>query len=233
MDAMRVLPVVVLAAMAACGGAKKSASTAGPIAPSPPITQQPAPGPGTEPATPDPAKEQVAIAEDPDAGGEIAEDPDAGGEVNGAPGLGLRGSGQGGGGVGTGTIGIGSGTGQTYGAGPGGGRPIQKNENGQIRFGTPTVKGELDKDIIRRVIRRNANQIRYCLENRLRADPTTSGLLTLRLVIGADGTVKKAEATGVHKDVSACVASRASTWLFPKPKSGVVAVQQPINMSPR
>lgn len=231
MNAMRVLAMVVIAAVSACGGANKSASMAGPVSPAPPIPQEPPKAePDAEPLKPD----QVAIAEDPDAGGAIAEDPDAGGEI---AGLGVRGTGPGagggGGGIGTIGVGTGSGVGQGYGSGPGGRPPVSKNNDAQVRFGTVTVKGELDSEIVRRVIRRHANQIRFCLAKRLASDPNASGLLTLRLVIARDGAVAKADATGVHPEVGACVSSRAMTWAFPKPKSGVVLVSQPINMSPR
>ena len=233
MSAMRVLAVVVM--LAACGGANKSASTAGPVAPAPPIPHEPpATDAGPAPATADPAKpDQVAIAEDPDAGGEIAEDPDAGGEVAGQSGLGVRGTGMGGGGIGTGTIGVGTGSGIGQGYGAGAGRPGPKTGDAQIRFGTVTVKGKLDTDIVRRVIRRFASQIRYCYAQVLAQDPNASGLLTIRFVIGRDGAVTKADATGVHPQIGACVSNRAMTWAFPKPASGVVVVSQPVNMSPR
>ncbi|MBL9020237.1 MAG: energy transducer TonB [Myxococcales bacterium] len=243
---------VVVMALAACGGTSKSHSNAAapaavPIAPAP-VGQSPATTPPVEPAQPEPAKpEQVAIAEDPDAGGEIA-DPDAGGEAEGTMGgLGVRGTGAGGGGTGSGTIGIGTagrlgaggGTGQGYGAGagkPGGvvgtGSPGRRPPPPPMQWGMPTVKGELDRDIVRRVFRRHSNELRYCYEKQLALAPKLRGLLVIKLVIDAEGKVTSASASGVHKEVEACAAARARTWLFPKPKSGVVSVTHPVTFSP-
>jgi hypothetical protein len=100
-----------------------------------------------------------------------------------------------------------------------------------MQWGMPTVKGELDANIVRRVLRRNANQLRYCYEKQLQVNPTLRGLLVIKLVIDAEGKVTSASASGLHKDVEACAATRARTWLFPKPKSGVVSATQPVTFS--
>ena len=219
--------------LSACGGASKTHSSAAapaamPIAPQP-VAQSPATSPPATPDQPKPTEpEKVAIAEDPDAGGEIADDPDAGGEATGSSsgmgGLGTRGSGAGGGGIGTGA---GMGTGQGYGAGAPG---LRSREPAQpsLRWGMPTVKGELDKDIVRRVFRRHQNELRYCYEMQLTRNPKLQGLLVVKLVIDADGKVTSASSSGVHKDVEACVTNRAKTWLFPKPAKGIVTVSHPI-----
>ena len=240
------VPAVMVVALAACGGAAKTRSNAAgpaavPIAPQP-VAESPVTTPPAEPAQPEAAKrEQVAIAEDPDAGGEIAEDPDAGGEATG--GLGVRGSGAGGGGVGTGggigtvgRLGGGSGTGQGYGAGApsggiGTGYPGRRQSAPTIQWGMPTVKGQLDRDIVRRVFRRHGNELRYCYEKQLQVNPSLRGLLVIKLVIDAEGKVTAASASGVHEDVEACAATRARTWVFPKPKSGVVSVTHPVTFS--
>lgn len=230
--------VVMAMGLSACGGAAKSRSNAVapaavPIAPAP-VAQDPTTSPPPTPDQPKPAEpEKVAIAEDPDAGGEIAEDPDAGGEVtegkmgkkDGAVGgIGMRGSGAGGGGIGTGG---GMGTGSGAGLGYGGMRSPQPPQP-SLRWGNPTVKGALDPTIIKRVFRRNQNQLRYCWEVQLQKNPKLQGLIVLKLVIDADGKVSSASASGVHKEIEACAATRAKTWMFPKPQQGTVSVTQPV-----
>jgi hypothetical protein len=255
---MRALPVLV-AVLTGCGGASKThsnaaAPAAAPIAPAR-IAESPATTPTAEPAQPEPTKpEQVAIAEDPDAGGEVAEDPDAGGEVSGGLGVGggpAGGGGAGGGGVGTrggiGTVGtVGRGSGTSDGFGGGGGRggagaptggigtgyPGRRQITPTLQWGMPTVNGELDRDVVRRVVRRHGNELRYCYEQELALNPRLRGLLVIKLVIDAEGKVTSASASGVGRALEACVATRARSWLFPKPKKGVVSVAHPVTFSP-
>jgi hypothetical protein len=101
--------------------------------------------------------------------------------------MGVVGYGAGGGGVGYGTIGIGS-----YGAvgkGAAGdadayggmiGSEARAVSAPQVRIGTTTVRGDLDKLIIRRYIRKHLNAVKYCYEKQLLKDPqlavTASGM---------------------------------------------------------
>ncbi len=228
---MRARSLVVAMVLSACGGAAKphsnaASATAMPIQPAP-VAQSPTTSPPPEPTTPEPAKsDQVAIAEDPDAGGEIAEDPDAGGEVTEGKmgGIGMRGSGAGGGGMGTGT-GAGAGYG---GLGARNREPVAPS----IRWGNPTVKGALDPTIVKRIFRRNQNQLRYCYEQQLVKKPKLSGLVVMKLTIDAEGKVSAASAAGVNKELEGCVSTRARTWMFPKPQEGTVYVTQPITFVP-
>lgn len=237
--------VVVVTVLAACGGAAKphsnaAAPAAAPILPAP-VAQSPTTSPPPAPDQPKPAEpDKVAIAEDPDAGGEVT-DPDDGGEVAegrmGGKGNGMRGSGAGGAGVGTtggiGTGGYGAGAGGGTGQGYGGlGARNREPAGPSLRWGLPTVKGGLDPAIIRRVLRRNQNQLRYCYEQQLAKKPTLSGLLVLKVTIDADGKVATASSAGVNKELEACVTTRAKTWLFPKPQDGTVSVTQPITFVP-
>ena len=94
------------------------------------------------------------------------------GEAYGVGGLGLVGSGKGGGGTGEGTIGLGNlgtigkggggGNGSGYGRGAGGlgGRRAHAPD---VVPGTAQVRGSLDKEIIRRIIRRHLNEVKLLL----------------------------------------------------------------------
>ena len=106
------------------------------------------------------------------------------GENFGFGGLGLRGTGRGGGGTGEGTIGLGNlgtighgaggGSGSGYGRGAGGfsGRSARVP---QIRSGAADVRGSLSKEVIRRVIRRHINEVRFCYEQELNSRPDLEG----------------------------------------------------------
>lgn len=144
-------------------------------------------------------------------------------------------SGDGWGTIGTGkygTIGHGSGTGSGYGSGSGGMRSGRLGSP-QVRVGTPTVTGDLDKNIIRRYVRRKLPQIRYCYEKELLADPTLQGTVRVSFVISHTGQAGNANAAGVNDAVSGCVARLIETIRFPKPKGGgVVQVAYPFTFRP-
>ena len=154
------------------------------------------------------------------------------GDAQGFGGLGLRGAGAGGGGVGDtigiggiGTKGRGGGTGG-YGTGTGmlGGK---KTVDIGITSSDATVVGSLDKELIRQVIRRNINQVRYCYETQLQRNPKLNGKVSVKFVISAAGTVASsqvASSTVDNAELEACVAGRVRAWEFPKPKGGGVVV---------
>jgi len=154
------------------------------------------------------------------------------GDSKGLGGLGLRGSGSGGGGVGNsigiggiGTKGRGGGVG-SYGVGAGylGGK---KDTVPEVTASEPMVMGSLDKELIRQVIHRNRNQIRYCYESQLTRHPKLSGKIAVKFVITASGTVASSQVaqTSVNNsELETCIASRVQTWIFPKPKGGGVVI---------
>ena len=156
------------------------------------------------------------------------------GDARGADGLGLRDLGPGGGGEAR-TIGIrglatrgrgGIGGGEPYGATAGLLRPKAMTEI-DIAPSVPVVIGSLDKDLIRAVIRRNVNQIRFCYENQLSRFPKLSGKVAAKFVISPSGTVASSEvaqSTVDNDELEACVAGRVRTWLFPIPKGGGVVI---------
>ncbi|MFS8071890.1 MAG: AgmX/PglI C-terminal domain-containing protein, partial [Byssovorax sp.] len=121
------------------------------------------------------------------------------GDSFGAGGLGLRGVGVGGGGTGTGiglgTIGTlghggGSGTGQGFGSGGLAGGPRSKPP--QVKMGATTVTSGLPPEVIQRIVRQNFGRFRLCYEAGLRSNPSLSGRVATKFVIGRDGAVIQA-----------------------------------------
>ena len=164
------------------------------------------------------------------------------GEMEGGFGYGTSGFGPGGGGTGWGTIGTGNygtighgagtGTGYHVGAGSSGGR----NRTAAVplvRIGTATAVGDLDRNIIRRYIRRKLPQIKYCYEKELLVRPSLSGTVVTQFQISPSGNVLDAKAKGVHGSVSSCVADVVKSIDFPKPKrGGLVQVRYPFTFHP-
>jgi pSer/pThr/pTyr-binding forkhead associated (FHA) protein len=156
------------------------------------------------------------------------------GDSYGLGGLGIRGSGSGGGGSGetigigaVGTKGRGGGLG-SYGTGVGG---LGKKGDRDIKVdtGNALVMGSIDKELIRKVIQEHAAQIRYCYEQQLALNPRLQGKVSIKWIIQADGSatnpqVDDGATTLDDAKVHECMMSRITSWQFPKPKGGGVAV---------
>jgi hypothetical protein len=78
------------------------------------------------------------------------------------------------------------------------------------------VACEFGKPSIRRVVKQHRYQIRRCYEYVAQRDPTVAGTVELHFLIGTDGKVATASATGeLPASVTECVAAEARTWEFP------------------
>ncbi|BDG04934.1 adventurous gliding motility protein GltG [Anaeromyxobacter oryzae] len=156
------------------------------------------------------------------------------GDSQGLGGLGIRGSGSGGGGSGetigigaVGTKGRGGGLG-SYGTGVGG--LGKKGDHAvSIATGTAQVMGSIDRELVRKVIQDHAAQIRYCYEQQLALNPKLSGKVSIKWVINGDGSaslpeVERGATTLEDSKVHECMMSRITSWQFPKPKGGGIAV---------
>jgi hypothetical protein len=156
------------------------------------------------------------------------------GDSYGLGGLGIRGSGKGGGGQGE-TIGIGAiGTkgrgGGTAGYGTGvGGLGKKGDRDVNVSTGPAQVMGSIDKELVRKVIQEHAAQIRYCYEQQLSVNPKLQGKVSVKWIINADGQATNPQIEGSattleDAKVHECMMSRITSWQFPKPKGGGIAV---------
>jgi TonB family protein len=166
------------------------------------------------------------------------------GEAYGVGGLGLVGTGTGGGGTGEGTIGLGNfgtigkggggGNGSGYGRGAGGlgGRRARAPD---VIPGQANVRGSLDKEIIRRIIRRHINEVKYCYETELTKKADLSGRVAVQFTIAATGQVIASvlqSSTMGNIRVENCVVQAVRRWEFPKPMGGgIVIVSYPFNFT--
>src|SRR5690606_36520632 len=155
-------------------------------------------------------------------------------------GLGLRGTGRGGGGTGEGTIGLGNlgtighggggGTGSGYGRGAGGLRGREARVP-RIRTGNADVRGSLSREVIRRVIQRHINEVRFCYEQELNQRPDLEGRVMVSFIISATGAVQSAgvgNSTISNARVEGCIVQAVRRWTFPAPDGGgVVGVNYP------
>ena len=151
----------------------------------------------------------------------------------GTGGLGLRGGGPGGGGVGVGTLGTGKigtrgrGSGEAGYGGAEGGLGNKTDRDVTMTQGTPVILGSLDPEIIRRIVREHAGQIKYCYEKELTRTPGIYGKIVMKWVINGEGRVTQsavAETQMKNSNVEGCLATKIKTWVFPKPKGGGIVV---------
>jgi TonB family protein len=170
------------------------------------------------------------------------------GESHGVGGLGLVGTGRGGNGNADGLIGYGdagligrrSGGGGCcggYGRGSGAGFGGRGKRKIRVRSGGKTViRGALDKDIIRRVVRQHINQVRHCYNQGLVRNPALRGRVAVQFTIGGTGKVPMAvvsETSVKDAKVGNCIAKAVRRWKFPKPAGGgTVMVTYPFVLNP-
>jgi hypothetical protein len=97
------------------------------------------------------------------------------------------------------------------------------------------VNGRLPPDAIRRIIRQNFGRFRLCYETGLRANPTLEGRVTVRFVIGRDGSVSSVADGGSDLGdpaVVSCVVRAFYGLSFPQPEGGIVTVTYPLVFTP-
>ncbi len=160
----------------------------------------------------------------------------------GSAGLGLRGGAPGGGGAPTGTLGTnrnsarGRSSGEVDYGSEGGDVGAKVDRTISISQGPIHLTGSLDADIIRRVVREHAGQVRYCYETQLAMSPGLTGKVVMRWVINDEGRVTQSSSADNQTGSAAlegCLSTRIKTWVFPKPKGGgVVVVNYPFVFKP-
>jgi TonB family protein len=96
--------------------------------------------------------------------------------------------------------------------------------------GDATVKGSLDKEVIRKVLQEHIAEVRTCYDHELTKQPKLAGRVMIQFTIGTSGQVEKSaleSSTLKSPPVEECIVGAAKKWVFPKPKGGVVVVTYP------
>lgn len=102
--------------------------------------------------------------------------------------------------------------------------------------GIGSVRGALDKEIIRRIVRRHLNEVRYCYDKALAAHPSLAGRVVVQFTIAPTGRVLVAllqSTTLGAPAVESCMVEAVRRWEFPQPQGGgLVSVSYPFQLSP-
>ena len=102
--------------------------------------------------------------------------------------------------------------------------------------GTAQVRGSLDKEIIRRIIRRHLNEVRFCYEKALMHQPDLQGRIVIQFTISGTGQVVASvvqSSTMNSPSVEQCIAQAVQGWEFPKDTSGATVISYPFVFKPR
>lgn len=165
----------------------------------------------------------------------------------GVGGIGVLGTGSGGGGTGEGTIGttglgtmgrVGMGNGGNgYGVGMNGAKLGRRTAHGpEIIPGHAITRGALDREIVRRIIRRHINEVKYCYEQELTKKPDLGGRISVQFTIAGSGQVIASvlqSSTMNNARVENCIVQAVRRWEFPKPDGGgLVIVSYPFVLNP-
>lgn len=88
--------------------------------------------------------------------------------------------------------------------------------------GGDQYEGSIDREAIRRTIRKHLSEVRECYLAELKADPTVKGKMVIEFVINDQGKVKDSvvqkttmESKNPEKSTASCVNSLFKTWDFP------------------
>jgi TonB family protein len=163
-------------------------------------------------------------------------------------GFGSAGTGAGDAGTGEGTMG-GGGPLPTFGSFGGGGKEGWRYGQGvgtlamrhhprgpEIIPGIVSVRGTLDREIIRRTIRRHINEIRFCYEQELSTHRNLAGRMVVQFSIAGSGQVLASvmqSSTLGNARVENCAVLAVRRWDFPKPDGGgLVMVSYPFVFAP-
>jgi hypothetical protein len=167
-------------------------------------------------------------------------------DAYGVNGLGPIGTGAGGGDTGKGTIGGGRGLGTIgLGHGPNG---VGIDDRAGMRLGArqprmpevipsrAEVRGGLDKEIVRRIVRQHLNEVRFCYDEALARTPTLAGRVVVQFTIAGTGKVLASvlqSSTLGSAAVESCIVGATRRWLYPAPLGGgLVSVSYPFQLAP-
>jgi len=104
-----------------------------------------------------------------------------------------------------------------------------------MRQNSTNVSGRIPPEVIQRIVRQNFGRFRACYETGLRSNPSLSGRVAVRFVVGRDGSVSNVGNGGSDLPdggVVSCVVNSFRGLSFPAPEEGIVTVGYSIQLSP-
>ncbi len=103
-----------------------------------------------------------------------------------------------------------------------------------MRQGETKLEGRLPPEVIQRIVRANFGRYRSCYQSALKTNPNLQGRVSVRFIIGRNGSVNSASGSGdlPNQGVISCVTQAFYGLSFPAPDNGIVTVSYPIMFTP-
>ncbi len=99
-----------------------------------------------------------------------------------------------------------------------------------------SVRGGLDKELVRRVVRAHLNEVRTCYSDALARTPTLAGRVVVKFMIAATGRVVAAALDSSSLGapaVESCIVAATKRWDYPAPTGGgFTSVSYPFQLVP-
>ncbi len=95
---------------------------------------------------------------------------------------------------------------------------------------TVRIRGGMSREAVKRVIDQHLDEISYCYETALIANPSIMGKVIFEwkiLISGKVGEIKIKSSSINSSEIHSCIKSAIKTWQFPKPKGSEVVVSYP------
>jgi TonB family protein len=89
------------------------------------------------------------------------------------------------------------------------------------------VHGALSKVVIRRVVDRHRNEIRFCYEQALHLHPESAGRVAVKFIVSPTGSVQAAaveSSTLGDAATEQCIVQAVQRWNFPSPQGGGIVI---------
>lgn len=103
-----------------------------------------------------------------------------------------------------------------------------------LTLGQISVTGDLDREVVRRALKRNQRKLMDCYDKQLAKKPKLRGAVLAKFTIDAKGSVTASSAAGMNDgDLETCVARTIQGIEFPTPRSrGMVTATAPLTFAP-
>jgi hypothetical protein len=109
------------------------------------------------------------------------------------------------------------------------------SSHGGVSAGEAQVSVGLSPEVIHNTVKANFDKVQACYDAGLRGNPALQGRVTVKLVIGTNGSPKSAIASPgdfPDKSVVDCIGRAFQSLKFPPPSRGDVTVSYPVMLSP-
>lgn len=115
-------------------------------------------------------------------------------------------------------------------------QPVGQLARGRVTIGELEAVGGLSVEVVRRILRRHINELKFCYETRLTEQPGLAGDVLIAFTVDGNGTVTRANAVGgdlPDGEVVQCLTAAFLRWPFPSTNDGAeLSVRAPLTFAP-